>query len=624
MKRRLWVLGVMLFLCGCGKVEETPQAETEVVSTDVGEVGKDSVFGAVPYFQDDTGKDAQLVDGYLYGYFAGKLCRYDAANNYREEILYDAGAKQPGAFCIQEGVIYFLTEETEVSTLTHENTRLYKMNCDGSELVLLQDKIPDLEDGWYHYAIDIYEDIIYVYDEFRYEEPRCYRLETTDSVVPVPIEESVYGKLPKGFEEGNKRLPALPYMLRNYGFVLLEKTEDNCIYAYDLETETMELLNFGDIQVDTNSFFMTHEAVYYCEKNSYSYATQWYRLSLDNLQKPEKWIMYEAFDYGDWVFWGPDSVYFVEENWEKQIWEIYEADCEAETARRVPIGCKQEDFYETSSVFAGKSSMWYWDGEAFYYSGDGGCCDDGFAGQDCIIKDTLAGNKRVISVYNENPEPAEGMCYYKTEREIYGLEDTDSEYTGNQLKLSCEKAFLRGDSEAVRNINQYIATEYDKLYEKMVHYAQMWEESMQAEDAIEEVIIEEEYVELTGSDLEFGAAVTYADEQYIVFCIMSGGYWSGAAHPNYYYTHYVFDRATGERLAITDIVDKDAEEICDMIAPYIELDYAFDDWTPRECVLEPDRLFLTEKGIGIFFNRYEIDCYAAGEIEFIIPYSVFE
>ncbi len=633
---RRFLAGIMLvlFVNSCRKESvsyETVQydsASCEEEYADAYEKKKETVFGTVPYFRDDTGQDAQFVKGFLYGYWNGRLCRYDVENNYKEEILFDAGCNQSGSFCICEGVIYFLTRPV-VSTISNENTCLYKINCDGSEQVLLMEGIPDVIHCG-NYEIDIYEDIVYLWDDSYYDaNVLCYRL-IEDEVECVPIEYTLYGKIPEGYSEIRAdRMPTLVYMIRNYGYALLEKEEE--WYAYDFETETLEKLamNVSDIQKD--SAFMTQEAIYFQDYSRNSYAVQWYYLSLEDLQTPRKWIVHKRLGGYDRVFYDEDTVCFVEWNGAYDRWIIYRARQEDTTAEILSSFNKREGLGEASAVFCGGNDLWYFDGDAMYYNEDGKYCDVNKAGMDCIIRDTLIGEEQIICVYNELAEYGKQLCYTIEEEIEYklpkGLITGEGVYEEVTFSLNLKKTFMRGDSEAVQKINAYMQSIYEKQEEDMQYYGDKWEDAGMEEPLKAGSNAYYALVGLAGSYAEFYAYVDYADEQYIVFCVLEGGYWSGAAHPNYHYTHYIFDRSTGERLSICDIIKKSEEEICSIIAPYIDKDYDFDEgfWQIEpELVLNPDRLFLTSEGVGIFFSRYEIDCYAAGEIEFVIPYEAFE
>lgn len=597
---------------------------------------EESTFGSVPYFRDDTGKDAQLVDGYLYGYWNGRLCRYDVNNDYEEQILFDAECNQAGSFCISEGVIYFLTRPV-TSTITHENTCLYKINCDGTGLVLLQDKIPDVENDWDNYEIDIFEDIIYLRDKDYYETHHYYyQMVSEDSVKSVSEEVTLYGKIPEEFKEATSgELPSIVYMMRNYGWVFLEKEGE--LYAYDFETKELEEVCSGNDEVYPYTMFLTNDSLIIREKNTDAFIKQWYRVSLDDLQDPQKWILFDD-NYGttiDAFFYDEQGAYFIKWDYDDDAWLIYYAGWKDETPVILSENCKLEDRYDASAVYYGGGDLWYFDGEAFYYNEDGGQYDIDMRGQDCIIRNDLKRNEQIISVYNEAPDLGEKQCYFKKEELIYSLadgvaaeleEDLLGFYGDGSLCFTMRKAYLRGDTETVHRINDCLQAEYEKIEEEWLYYATLWE-SLMTENMENADLSESDWVDLTGTDMESYTYVDYMDEQYIVFTISNGGYWSGAAHPNYYYKYYVFDRVTGERLGFDDIVGKSKEEIYEIIVPYLEKDYGNKDWcnySEYYWILDDERLFLTKEGIGIFFNRYDIDCYAAGEIEFVIPYEAFE
>jgi len=601
------------------------------------EVIEESVFGSVPYFRDDTGRDAQLVDGFLYGYWNGRLCRYDVNNNYAEQILFDAGCNQAGSFCISEGVIYFLYRPV-TSTRTHENTCLYRINCDGSGLVLLQDEILDVVYEWDNYFIDIYDGILYLVDPADRQRREFYCLTGDRGVVRVPMKATLYGQIPEGYQEvrwGN--LPTLVYMMRNYGFVLLEKESGEGLYLCDLDTGKRKEVCFGEIDVYTYTMLITNDRLLFCERNSNSFAKQWYWVSLDDLDNPQKWILFDKEYYGTDVFFNDESgVYFVKYDYDTEDWNVWYAGWDDDTATLIRQIDKEERAYNTSSIFYGQSDMWYFDGDAFYYNENGYYIDSSKYEEDCIIRNNLEGEKEIICTYNKNYDYEEKLCYYVTEEKGYSIsQELINELKqrfgrfyvyGEQLEFIAQRAYLHGNSEVVNKINSYMTQEYEEIIQE-------WEDSQtEWEQLIMKEVEEQDSDALNVLNLlelcyEMYSYITYADDKYIVFRVCEGGYFGGA-HPNYYYSNYVFDRATGERLTINDIVGKSDEEICRIIVPYMDKDYDFYEgfWyiEPEKLITEQHRLFLTEDGIGIFFNTYDIDCYAAGTIEFVIPYEAFK
>ena len=91
---------------------------------------------------------------------------------------------------------------------------------------------------------------------------------------------------------------------------------------------------------------------------------------------------------------------------------------------------------------------------------------------------------------------------------------------------------------------------------------------------------------------------------------------------------YVFDRETGERISITDIVNNTEEEIFEIVNAYVIKDRGWGldeyEWIEKESVFEQDRFFLTKEGIGIHYDVYEIGCYAEGAVDYIIPFDEFD
>ena len=104
---------------------ESPKTEHKTVS----------VMGSVPYFKDDAGQNTQTVDGYLYGYWSNRLCRYDL-ETLEETVLYEAASPQNGDFCIWGDYIYFM-EVPNVNAVEKLYGYLYRVKCDGSEEAVL-------------------------------------------------------------------------------------------------------------------------------------------------------------------------------------------------------------------------------------------------------------------------------------------------------------------------------------------------------------------------------------------------------------------------------------------------------------------------------------------------------
>lgn len=93
------------------------------------------------YVTGENGRTAQVLEGYLYGFWDGVLYRYDLETKERV-VLYESVVDEDLDFCIYKGKIYF-TEGDLADTLTFMDTELYQVFCDGSGVRLLERHMPD-------------------------------------------------------------------------------------------------------------------------------------------------------------------------------------------------------------------------------------------------------------------------------------------------------------------------------------------------------------------------------------------------------------------------------------------------------------------------------------------------
>ena len=185
------------------------------------------------------------------------------------------------------------------------------------------------------------------------------------------------------------------------------------------------------------------------------------------------------------------------------------------------------------------------------------------------------------------------------------------------MDYSITEVSFKEDTGAYGRINDFL----EELYAQDVASVEEYKELVREES-------EEYWEERGGEYVEYSDSyhVIYMDEKYVGVAACWDQYWKGGAHGIYGTIYYMFDRNTGNRVAITDVVNNSPEEICEIIAPYVDAVAVWgagnEGW--KRTLLEQDRFFLAEEGIGIHFDVYEIDCYAAGDQEIIVPYSMFD
>lgn len=563
-------------------------------------------FGSVPYFKDDSGNNTQLVEGWLYGYWSRQLCRIHP-QTLETEVLFEADSPQEGYFSIYEGMIYFV-EQKNISYLNGARANLWRMECDGSGQELL---VEDFQIGE-GYAIgdsaltdlEIHDDILYLLARFSGEDENLYfRLQEDGSAEEISAAETLYGMVPEGFSEARAAgyrysyLPNLVYCVRNFGYAFV-CDEEGKLYRIILETGEKEKIPFGDEDL-TNNLTLTNEALVYRSDD------KWYARSLDDLKEVREIGVLDCYQM---TFWDDKGIYDVERNYGDDSFSIIRLNWNGE---RETIDYWVQNPRLGSSVYGDYLTVLYADGDYLYYDnlleGDGVICRIALEKKDAYEYDD---ESECVFIYYENPL-----------KKIAAEETFSSTFTANATgargSFSLTKVYLTEKSEAARKINEYLEEIYQSEQEYMAELM----------DAVRDMSLDD----LFGSDLtvvedELNLHITYLDENYIGVSAFWYECWSGAAHGMYGSTEYVFSRSSGERVLIADYLENSPEEICTIIAPYVEAraEWGTDAEGWEQMILEEGRFYLTTEGIGIHFDTYELTCYASGGLDVVIPYELFD
>ncbi len=562
-------------------------------------------FGSVPYFKDDSGSNTQLVDGWLYGYWSRQLCRINT-ETLESEVLFESDSPQKGYFSIYEGMIYFV-EQRNISYLDGARANLWRMACDGSGQELLAEDIV-IGEGYdvgesSLTDMEIYDDIVYLLTRtFGDVENKYFRLKEDGSAEEIPEEETLYGMVPEGFQEaGNagyryQGLRNLVYCVRNFGYAFIcdEKEELYRIIPETGEKEYFPLENVGPL----GGLTLTNEALVY--RN----ADKWYAISLDD---PRDVREIGVLDCYNMTFWDDKGIYDVERNYGGDNFSVMRLSWNGE---RKTIDYWVQNPRLVTSVYGDSLTVLYSDGDYLYYDnlleGDGVICRIALEKDDSLYGE---GSERVF-VYYENP--LKGVATEETFASTF-----TAEATGARGEFSLTRVYLSGKSEADQKINAYL----EEIYKTEEEY------NAKLMDEIREVTLDDLFgADLTMVENELNLHVTYLDENYIGCSAYWYECWSGAAHGMHGGTEYVFSRSSGERILLTDFLENSPEEICAIIAPYVEAkaEWGTDEEGWEEIILEEGRFYLTPEGIGIHFDTYELTCYASGGLEVVVPYELFE
>ena len=565
----------------------------------------ETVFGSVLYFRDDAGQNTQLRDGWLYGYWSRKLCRI-RMETMEEEVLFETGSPQNGVFCIEGEWIYFLKESP--ASGDEIQASLCRMRRDGTAFSELK---PELAlPRWGGYQLDFYDGVLYLTGGSTEPENFYFRVEGDGGLVRIEESETLYGKLPEGFLLCDRKfefdsLPRLPYCMRNYGYAFV-RDKDDSLYRIDLRTGVSEEIPLEN-NVRKYSVFLTNDSLIYRDGENI-----WYRRSLDDLSEVTKLGYWRCYNVD---FYDEEGLYHVErtdDGMEGTLTvEMLSWSGEARTVRR---------FYDIgrlrSALCGDDLNLEYYDGTYLYF--DAGKNGDGVVMRLPVALAPVDGGQ--VAFYYE--DPAKGICTRETNRLVFRVEETEG-----QGALTLTKVIMTENTPAAEKIN-----------------ALLWEEEIDLEDHMEScrkyVRSEdsEEWVESLKSwhgygweeylliDTSIYSDINYLDEQYIGISIESRVHLLYAVNDSCGTVNYLFDRTTGERLKITDVVADSKEAVGDIFLPYIREESTWGDWEEdrmRESVFEEDRLFLTPEGVGLHYNVYELGGYSEGSSDIVVPWELF-
>jgi len=549
--------------------------------------GDTAVFGGVPYFRDDAGQNTQTVDGYLYGYWNNRLCRYDP-ETLEETALYEAASPQNGDFCIWGDYVYFMVVP-RVNAVGKIHGYLYRVKCDGSEeaVCLTSVVMPGQRSGgqnYQYYNLDTYENVLYLLQQWEDEENLYFRLKQDGSIERIAESETLYGQLPEGnFTRCYDSTLTLPYAMRNYGYAFMNDDQDNLV-RIDLESRQVERM---DALKDYASCIITNDAVIVSKNNV------WYRVSLDETDEIRE-IGRLSGNTAAYASWDEKGLYFTSVSGDESA-NLYFMDWEG-----------GEDLLQYGFLRKQFSPIEYFDENYYYYVAES-------KGNDVVRRLELTGDEDTgeeVAVYRENP------FWELTVRECFDYGWSDDRIDAG-IDYSVTKVSFREDTGAFGKINDFMENLYTQDIEAVENFR------VTAKEA------NEEYPDGWGPDYVESSDVydvIYMDENYVGIVDCWNQYQWGAAHGMHGCIYYMFDKDTGERVSVVDVVNRSPEEICEIIAPYVEAAAAWgtDEEGWESMILDEGRFFLAEEGIGIHFNAYEIDCYAAGDREIIVPYSVFD
>ncbi len=586
--------------------QEAEDQEAEDQSRADREPPKPVSFGSVPYFKDDAGNNTQLVDGWLYGYWSRQLCRVNP-KTLESEVLFEADSPQEGYFSIYEDVIYFV-EQKNISYLDGAKANLWRMKCDGSgKKLLVKDFV--IGEGYDIGGssltdMEIHDDILYLLSRFSAgDENRYFQLQGDGSVKEISEEETLYGMVPEGFSEARdigyryRYLPNLVYCVRNFGYTFICDENEN-LYRIILETGEKERIPLQDVGSMSN-LTLTNKSLVYRNDDT------WYAVSLDDLDDTKE---IGELDCYSMTFWDDKGIYDIERDYGDNRLSIMRLNWNGE---RETIDSWVQNPRSRASVYGDYLTVLYSDGDYLYYDklldGDGAICRIPYERDDSYYYDDMS--ERVY-VYYENP--LKEMATEETFSSTFIVEST-----GARGSFGLTKVYLTEKSETALRINEYL----EEIYRSEEEYI------IELMDVVRDMTLDDLFgFDGTVVEDELNLHITFLDENYIGVSAFWYEYWYGAAHGQHGSMEYVFSRFSGERVLLPEILENSPEEICAIIAPYVEAkaEWGTDEEGWEKMILEEGRFYLTTEGIGIHFDAYELTCYASGGLDVVVPYELFD
>ena len=229
--------------------------------------------------------------------------------------------------------------------------------------------------------------------------------------------------------------------------------------------------------------------------------------------------------------------------------------------------------------------------------------------------------REIFTAYEEESQTAGGEANAYFETWEYSLEPATEKNQYDCVESLYEarirQVFLTEDTEGARAINRYMEKVYEKKEAEFLNYL------AEHREELEEDFIQQNY----GTYDHIISGIDYRDERFVGIYVMQESFRAGGLYPVIRSEEYLFDRVTGERLSITDLVENSSEEIIDIVTPYIEKDYpgfTESEWLGPKSILEEDRLFLSQSGIGIYYDTDELGSHGEGGMSYIIPFRKFD
>lgn len=444
--------------------------------------------------------------------------------------------------------------------------------------------------------------------------------------------DTIYGEIPAGCSELFNGI--LPYYTEQFGYMPMQN--ETCLVIADVDGSHPR--EISDI-TNTSSVLFAKDAFFALLRDGNG-NTQCYRYEVSDPEK--RTLLYETAENISLVQY-QDGYLYLMENQASQIstgkysFKRIAADAKADAAANAAEAQNALFTVEEEPGMTNDFSMY----GNFYVTGNQAYCqqfkDYGVYLGEKTLDDAASGEVTLLEpVLFQSPIRELGHVEAQSEtlKSADGSRELGSVYA--------ERLVFDGEGDAVEAMNQTMQELQASVLsaartDSMNLDTEMSIDTAETDGSEEEVLPQEadaaQPIYSMALTIDGDDAITYLDDHYV--CVRADGYeYTGGAHGTPFRQYFVFDRETGARLSLSDVVENPVEELQAKVgAAFRELaektNFAFEspedlEHTVADGISYESPFYLSETGVVFYYAPYEIASYAEGFPEVTIPYSELE
>ena len=444
--------------------------------------------------------------------------------------------------------------------------------------------------------------------------------------------DTIYGEIPAGCSELFNGI--LPYYTEQFGYMPVQN--ETCLVIADVDGSHPR--EISDI-TNTSSVLFAKDAFFALLRDGNG-NTQCYRYEVSDPEK--RTLLYETAENISLVQY-QDGYLYLMENQASQIstgkysFKRIAADAKADAAANAAEAQNALFTVEEEPGMTNDFSMY----GNFYVTGNQAYCqqfkDYGvYLGEKTL--DDAAGGEATLLEPVLFQSPIRELGHVEAQSETLKSADGSRELGS----VYAERLVFDGEGDAVEAMNQTMQELQASVLsaartDSMNLDTEMSIDTAETDGSEEEVLPQEadaaQPIYSMALTIDGDDAITYLDDHYV--CVRADGYeYTGGAHGTPFRQYFVFDRETGARLSLSDVVENPVEELQAKVgAAFRELaektNFAFEspedlEHTVADGISYESPFYLSETGVVFYYAPYEIASYAEGFPEVTIPYSELE